>query len=87
MSEPENNWWDIGKWDNDTKFLAHLVLFLLSTIIAIFVIYYQIINMFELTGVQANHISILSGLAFSSLLLLSIRTHKKKEKKEKKWQI
>jgi Ca2+/H+ antiporter len=84
MTEPENNWWEIGKWDNGTKFLAQLVFFLLSTIIAIFVIYYQIINMFELTSEQANHISIVSALIFSSLLLLSIRTHKKKEKKEKK---
>lgn len=65
----------------DMRFLAQLNLFLLTTIVATFVIYYQIMSMFDIEQNLATHISIASAMIFSGLLLLSIRTHKKKGEK------
>jgi hypothetical protein len=72
------------KNQKEMRLLAKYNIFLLIVIVVTLVTYYQVVFMFELSHEQSVQVSIIAGLVFAGLVLLSFKSHKKKEKKNEK---
>ena len=70
-----------AKYLKDTKLLLRIDVFLLITLVVSFIVYYQIIGMFDIQQELAVHVSLAVGGIFAGLLFLSFRTHNKKVEK------